>query len=147
LDVFLKSFCAYAQVHGWFKNQRHQALRKGLVTPKRPHLVASSSKGVNAAAATGVEISACGAAATEITASQNLNNANTILTEKLDEVQTRLLELKETLDVLAMDTVEEAEGKSTEVNNNFELGGIGLPANGNHVVYVPAVEVREETTC
>jgi hypothetical protein len=134
-----------AQVHGWYKNQRQQALRKGLEKPKRPHLVASSSKGVNAVDA--VETSASGEPATEITTPQNEKSSNTVLTEKLHGEQLRLLELKHTLGVFDKDSVlvVDAEGRTIEMDNNFANGGIGLPENGNRVVYGLAVtEVREQ---
>jgi len=74
----------------------------------------------------------------------NDNNSNACLAEKLDEVQLRLLELKQTLEEFARSTtVEDDDDRSGEVDNNFGNGGIGLPANGRRIVYIPVAEVRE----
>ncbi|KAG0621021.1 hypothetical protein M758_4G262200 [Ceratodon purpureus] len=135
---------SFTQVHGWFKNQRHQALRKGLEKPKRPHLVASSSKGVHAV--NDVETSASREPATEITIPQNENCSKTVITEKLEEEQSRLPELEHSLGVVDKDSVlvMDTEGR-IRMDNNFGNGGIGLPEDGNRVFYVPAVtEVREQ---
>ena len=83
-------------------------------------------------------------AATETTLFHNENDSNACLTEKLDEVQLRLLELKQTLEDFARTTrVIDDEDRSGEADNNFGNGGIGLPANGRRIVYVPVAEVRE----
>lgn len=106
---------------------------KGLVSSKRPHLVASSSKGGDAESKQ------------DDTDFLNENNPNSYLAEKLDEVQLRLLELKQTLEEFARNNtaVEDDDDRSGEVDNNFGNGGIGLPANGRRIVYVPVAEVRE----
>lgn len=56
-----------------------------------------------------------------------------------------LVEFKELLDVFVKDIVVDVGGRSVEVDssNNFEFGGIGFLVNGNCVVYVFVVEVRE----
>ena len=89
---------------------------------------------------TGIESSASGEPATEITIPQNKNSSNTILTEKLKEEQSRLLEFKGTLSVFDKDSVlvVGADGRTSETHYNFANGGIGPPENGNRVVYVPA---------
>ncbi|KAG0632087.1 hypothetical protein M758_1G303000 [Ceratodon purpureus] len=137
---------SFSQVHGWFKNQRHQALRKGLVSSRRPHLVASSSKAVNAVnAVNGVKTPASEQVdATETMMFQDESNSNAYLTEKLDEVQLRLLELKQTLEDFARNTrVVDDDDRNVGADNNFGNGGIGLPANGRRIIYVPVAEVRE----
>lgn len=90
------------------------------------------------------------AAAANSASPQNLKTLNTDFTEKLDVVQIRLRELEKSLDAFAKETIGGAvtDGRAAvESQNTYELGGIGLPANGNHVVYVPAVEVKENATC
>jgi len=41
------------------------------------------------------------------------------------------------LEELASVTVEDDDHRSGEVDNNFGNGGIGLPANGRRIVYIP----------
>nr|PNR54683.1 hypothetical protein PHYPA_005576 [Physcomitrium patens] len=140
-ELAIKLGLSFSQVHGWFKNQRHQALRKGLACPKRIHPVASSSRDFNT-----VESPSSVATLTESTLPQKENAPNSILTEKLDEVQVRLLELKQALDDFTKNAAVVADGGSIELDNNVENGGIGLPENGKRVVYVPVVaDVREQS--
>jgi len=74
----------------------------------------------------------------------NDSNSNAYIAEKLDEVQLRLLELKQTLEEFARTaTVEDDDDRSGEVDNNFGNGGIGLPASGKRIIYIPVAEVRE----
>jgi hypothetical protein len=84
-------------------------------------------------------------AAAETLMSEDEDNSNAYLTEKLDEVQLRLLELKQTLEDFARNTrvVDDDDDRSVEADYNFGNGGIGLPANGRRIVYVPVAEVRE----
>lgn len=111
---------SFSQVHGWFKNQRYLALRNGLAISKRP--------------------AAGRMAATVTIQSEHDNNSSAYLTEKLDEVQMRLFELKQTLEDFAKNSSGLGGGES---DNSFENGGIGLPANGKRIIYVPVAEVRE----
>lgn len=131
------------QVHGWFKNQRHQALRKGLVMPKRPHLVSSTANSLSGDQAFTPEELAGTEIRTERNDKQSVANI-VFLTEKLDEVQLRLLDLKRTLEDFARTTaVVDAEDNGGVGDTNAENGRIGHPANGKRVVYVPVAEVRE----
>lgn len=79
-------------------------------------------------------------AATVTIQSEHDNNSSAYLTEKLDEVQMRLFELKQTLEDFAKNSSGLGGGES---DNSFENGGIGLPANGKRIIYVPVAEVRE----
>lgn len=112
-----------------------------MACPKRIHPVASSSRDFNT-----VESPSSVATLTESTLPQKENAPNSILTEKLDEVQVRLLELKQALDDFTKNAAVVADGGSIELDNNVENGGIGLPENGKRVVYVPVVaDVREQS--
>lgn len=70
-------------------------------------------------------------------------NNNAYLTGKLDEVQLRLLELKQTLEDFAKTTAAGMYVENGSDESHVGNGGIGLPVNGRRVVYVPVAEVRE----
>jgi hypothetical protein len=131
---------SYCQVHSWFKNQRHQALRKGLVTPR-----SQVSKTANAMIEAQVSTSD-GPVFNEAHTAGNEQKPRTknTLSEKLDEVQSRLLELKRTLEDFARSmAVEDVKDVPGEGVPKFEDRSVEPSANGKRVVYVPVAEVRE----